>query len=264
MSETVCGYGATRDEVLVAYLYGDIAADARAAFTRHLSGCAACRRELDALGAVRTELQRWAPPDAGILVANPRVDSRQPVVASRSGWRDIPVWAQVAAAMLFMGIAAGIANLHVTYNREGFAVRTGWASSADATGSASVPAGALRDGSSAPLATQAALAALAQQLRAEFRSPAPTSIAAAQAPARASDEEIVRRVRSLIRDSEQRQQRELALRVAEVAQDAQAQRQADLIRIDRTLGALQSTTGIAVRRQEQLLNNLAVRVSQRR
>jgi hypothetical protein len=154
--------------------------------------------------------------------------------------------------MLFMGIAAGIANLQVTYTREGFAVRTGW----------SAPAEALPDRSSAPFATEAALAALAEQLRTELRPPAPTAIGPAASPAH--DEEIVRRVRALIRDSEQRQQRELALRVAEVAQDAQAQRQTDLVRIDRTLGLLQSTTGTAVRRQEQLLNNLAVRVSQRR
>jgi hypothetical protein len=67
----------------------------------------------------------------------------------------------------------------------------------------------------------------------------------------------------MIRDSEQRQQRELALRIAEEARDRQMQRQADLVKIDRTLGVLSNNTGMAVRRQEQLLNNLAVRVSQR-
>jgi hypothetical protein len=294
MTETVCGYGATRDEVLVAYLYGDIAADARVEFIRHLNGCAACRSELEALGAVRTELQRWAPPDAGITfvasrqspgtrppatdppITSPPVTSRpvsgprlttppagSPAAASRSRWREIPMWAQVAAAMVFIGIAANIANLDITYNREGLAVRTGWALNAGSTPSAAVTTGAVPDTSSSPVATQAELAALAEQLRAELRPPAPAAPAAAVA-ARAGEEEIVRRVRALIRDSEQRQQRELALRIAEVAQDAQAQRQADLVRIDRTLGALQSTTGSAVRRQEQLLNNLAVRVSQRR
>jgi hypothetical protein len=86
---------------------------------------------------------------------------------------------------------------------------------------------------------------------------------AAQAPDQPASDEVIRRFRTLVRDSEQRQQRELALRVAEVARDVQAQRQADLVRIDRTLGVLQNNTGIAVRRQEQLLNSLAVRVSQR-
>jgi Putative zinc-finger len=289
MTETVCGYGATRDEVLVAYLYGDIAADARVEFIRHLNGCAACRRELEALGAVRTELQRWAPPDADMTfvadrrspgarppvarppvtrgpVSGPRLSVPPvgtPAVASRSGWREIPIWAQVAVALVFIGIAANIANLDVTYNREGLAVRTGRAVNAGPTPSAAVTTGAMPDTPSSPVATQAELAALGEQLRAELRASAGAARADA-VPARAREEEIVRRVRALIRDSEQRQQRELALRIAEVAQDAQAQRQADLVRIDRTLGALQSTTGSAVRRQEQLLNNLAVRVSQRR
>jgi hypothetical protein len=262
MSKTVCGYGATRDEVLVAYLYGDIAEDERVAFARHLNGCPACRSELTALGAVRTELQRWAPPDTGALVGGRQTPAIGPV-NGRSGWRDIPVWAQVAAAMLFMGIAAGVANLDMTYSREGFTVRTGWLPHAG-TSPAAVPASGVADTSFSPLATQAELAALAQQLRAELGPRASTAAAAVATLSRPGEEEIVRRVRALIRDSEQRQQRELALRIAEVAQDAQAQRQADLLRIDRTLGALQSTTGTAVRRQEQLLNNLAVRVSQRR
>jgi hypothetical protein len=112
--------------------------------------------------------------------------------------------------------------------------------------------------------TPADLDALKAQLRSEIQSVSrdDTSQTLAQ-PDTMSDDELLRRVRSLIHESEQRQQRELALRVAEVARDVQAQRQADLMRIDRTLGVLQNSTGLAVRRQEQLLNSLAVRVSQR-
>jgi len=116
-----------------------------------------------------------------------------------------------------------------------------------------------------PAVTQADLAGLAQQLRAELQTTAAAVAVDNSARSLSKEEEdaIVRRVRALVRDSEQRQKRELALRVAEVAQDTQAQRQSDLVRIDRTLGLLQSTTGTAVRRQEQLLNSLAVKVSQR-
>jgi hypothetical protein len=74
----------------------------------------------------------------------------------------------------------------------------------------------------------------------------------------------MKRVRSLLQESERRQQRELALRVAEVAQDAQAQRQADLMKIDRSLGLIQSRTGVEVMRTQQQLNTLAQRVSQQR
>ena len=79
----------------------------------------------------------------------------------------------------------------------------------------------------------------------------------------ADDEALVKRVRALIQESERRQQRELALRVAEVARDAQTQRQADLVKIDRSLGLIQSRTGVEVMRTQQQLNNLAQRVSQR-
>jgi hypothetical protein len=79
----------------------------------------------------------------------------------------------------------------------------------------------------------------------------------------ASDKDVMVRMRALVADSERRQQRELALRIAEVFRDVQAQRQSDLVRIDRSLGLMQNSTGIEVARQRELLNSLAVRVSQR-
>ena len=74
----------------------------------------------------------------------------------------------------------------------------------------------------------------------------------------------MKRVRALLQESERRQQRELALRVAELARDAQTQRQADLVRIDRSLGIIQNRTGVEVMRTQQQLNTLAQRVSQQR
>ena len=76
--------------------------------------------------------------------------------------------------------------------------------------------------------------------------------------------EIFRRVKALIDESERKEQRELALRVAEVSRDVQAQRQGDLAKIERSLGVLQNNTGFEVMRQRELLNSLAVRVSQTR
>jgi anti-sigma factor RsiW len=268
MSDTFCGYDGQRDEMIVAYVYGELTVPERTAFMRHLNRCAACRHEIDALGDVRAELAAWSPPEIGRVVnrrlpAERRLrtvgsaaapappDARE--TAARRPWRDIPAWAQYAAAILLIGVAAGIANLDITYNGDGLSVHTGWLNRPVARADSASTA--------EPVATQADLAALEQQLRAELQSSVTPAVATA--PAGMSEQELVRRVRLLIRDSEQRQQRELALRVAEVAQDAQAQRQADLVKIDRTLGALQNTTGTAVRRQEQLLNSLAVRVSQK-
>ncbi|MEQ1729603.1 MAG: hypothetical protein ABL982_14620, partial [Vicinamibacterales bacterium] len=84
------------------------------------------------------------------------------------------------------------------------------------------------------------------------------------APAPVDDAALLARVRSLVQESERRQQRELALRVAEVARDSQVQRQADLVKIDRSLGLIQRNTGVEVMRTQQQLNTLAQRVSQQR
>jgi hypothetical protein len=320
MSDTFCGYDGPRDEMIVAYVYGELAAGERAAFTRHLTRCLVCQREVEALNDLRVELAEWSPPSlgrstagdivsrtlgradggvggsnigstagngAGVSAVNHpghgagsvigsivptravgseralrTVEGADAASARRALWRDLPAWAQFAAAMLFVGVAAGLANLQITYDSSGLLVRTGWS-----RGAVVQPAGA----EAVPAVTAAELAAasmrLRSELRAELRADLQTAVAAnvpVSAPLSKTDQdEMIRQVRALLKDSEQRQQRELALRVAEVAQDAQAQRQADLVRIDRTLGALQNTTGTAVRRQEQLLNNLAVRVSQR-
>jgi len=124
MTDMRCGYAGDRDEALIAYLYDDIDPAARAAFDAHLAGCEPCRAELDALGGVRTQLARWNPPEPKSLTAahtNPQSAIRNP-----QWWRTIPAWAQVAAALLFLGVSAGIANLDVRYDSNGFAMRTGW------------------------------------------------------------------------------------------------------------------------------------------
>jgi hypothetical protein len=165
---------------------------------------------------------------------------------------------QAAAAMLVVGASLGLANINMTYSRQaGFAISTGWLQPAPAApipqptpvqASASAPADA------APW--RAELAALEQKLTQQVEAQN------ADTPS-AEDQALVRRVRALIDESERRQQRELALRVAEVARDAQAQRQADLVKIDRSLGLIQSRTGVEVMRTQQQLNSLAQRVSQR-
>ena len=77
-----------------------------------------------------------------------------------------------------------------------------------------------------------------------------------------SDAELQRRVRAIIEESERRQERELALRVAEVVKDVNAQRQADLVKIDRSLGFIQSSTYGEQMKQRELVNYL-LKVSQK-
>lgn len=259
MTETMCRYSGERDQMLVAFLYDEIDPNTRASFESHLATCAQCRGELSALRGLRPTLRRWAPPEPvkPFIYGSNGGFGRPATVWSKL--RDIPAWAQLAAAMLFLGVSAGVANLDVHYDRNGLSIRTGW--STDSTG-------VTRDNratSASPAPWRAELAALEGRLRSEFQtSQSSPRLAAARtqrsAPA-LSDADLLRKVRALIEDSERRQQRELALRVADVMRDVDSQRRADLSKIDRNLGAIQNNTGVEVMKQRELLNYL-VRASQ--
>jgi hypothetical protein len=270
MTAMMCGYGGDRDEMLVAYLNGDIETDDRAVFEAHVRSCAPCRAELAELRGVRGQLDQWAPPEP---VPNstrdwrPAADSRAHVWATLSR---IPVWAQAAAALLLVAAAAGLANLNVRYDRGVLTVGTGWlASTAPQDRAAAAPQGVAQN----PAPWRADLAALEQQLRTEIRASGaavqavsaqagPGAGTAGTAGTPAHDAELVRRVRALVEQGERQQQRELALRVAQVVRDVNAQREADLVKIDRSLGVMQNNTGVEVMKQRELLNYL-VRVSQK-
>ena len=126
MTDMFCTYAGNRDEMIVAYLYGDIAPSDRSAFESHLTTCSACRDELDELGAVRRQLSRWAPPELQTTMRAPSSVASPPGVNARRWWDDVPAWAQVAAAMLVLGAAAGVANLNIHYDHDGVSVQTGW------------------------------------------------------------------------------------------------------------------------------------------
>ena len=142
MTENICRYSGDRDQAIVSYLYGDDGGfdpAERAAFDAHLATCDRCRTELAAFEGVRASLGRWSPPSLRAelhLGGQPPAASRQP----RSWWREIPAWAQVAAALLCLGVGAGIANLDVRYDANGLQVRTGWSAVAPCAGRRAQPA----------------------------------------------------------------------------------------------------------------------------
>jgi hypothetical protein len=260
MTESICGYSGDREEALVASLYDDGDPVLKAAFEAHLTACGLCRDELDALRGVRAQLGRWAPPEPSFAVfSSPQSAIRNPQL--QSWWRQMPAWAQVAAAMLLLGVSAGVANLDVRYDANGLSVRTGWSKQPLAPAAAVAPG----DGTSAPW--RADLTALERQLKTEFHAAQVSAanvapVAATPRAASAADADVLRRVRALLDESEKRQQRELALSVAEVLRDVNAQRQADLVKIDRSLGVVQNNLGVEVMKQRQSLN-LLYRASQR-
>jgi hypothetical protein len=270
MTESHCTYPGDRDEALIACLYGDAEGDraARILFESHAVACARCREELAALRGVRRQLARWAPPEPTFAVAGRESAIRPPssAIPGQHWWSEVPAWAQVAAALLFLGVSAGIANLDVRYDATGLSVHTGWSRpSRDARAGDPAPSSAVSPASAvtvAPATWRADFAALERQvheLRALQASLVPALVPAAR-PSSASDD-VVRRVRALLDDSERRQKSELALRVAEVMRDVQTQRQADLVKIDRTLGAVQNSLGVEVMKDRQKLNTLLIRTS---
>jgi hypothetical protein len=260
MTEIFCSYGDDRDGAIVAFLYDDPDGTGaeRARFESHLPACPRCQADIAALRGVRTQLARWSPPE-------PTLSFRPAAVGPPSGsrnphwWRSIPVWAQTAAALLFLGVSAGVANLDVHYDQRGLSIRTGWSKPAAAATS-------LGPAADAPWQTD--LTALESQLKNEIHAaqasaaPAPSTRSITVA---ASDADITRRVRALVEESEKRQQRELALRIAELLRDVNMQRQADLVKIDRTLGVVQNNVGIEVMKNRQQINqmDLLYRASQR-
>src|SRR5262249_45217538 len=162
-------------------------------------------------------------------------------------------------------------NLDIHQDASGLHVRTGWSKAPEAAAAseavnAAGPVSAVSD-----VPTRAELAALESRLRDELsRATAGANrVSAARAVnavntnagtnSAAVNAEAVRRLKALLDESEKRQQRELALRVGELVRDVNAQRQADLARIDRSLGLIQNNTGVEMMRQRETLNNLLVR-----
>jgi hypothetical protein len=260
MNETFCNFPGKRDETIVAYLYGEMEADERALFDRHLVACAPCRAELADLRGVRSELARSAAPELAGHIAF----DVTPAFGAGAGKaaRSIPVWAQAIAATLILGVAAGVANLDVTYSRtSGLSIKTGWRHPADANSPQTVAAPGLAVQTTSPTPPwKSDLTALERELRADIdRQPQAVQTVSSSI----SDEAVLRKVRQLVQDSEKRQESELALRVAEAVRELQTQRQADLVKIDRTLGFMQNRTGMEAMRTQRQMNTLAQQVSQR-
>lgn len=240
-------------DALVSYLYEEVDPIERQRVAEHLAGCQACRAELEELTSVRQALAGWTPPARALAFR--LVQAGQAEEVSRRSWWRLPAWAQVAAAVLVMGVAAAVAHVEVRFGSGGVTVRTGWQQAA-APAQPAAAAGAARGAQ--PWAAD--LTALEERLRTQ---PAVGRVVAAGQPspevgqaAPVTPDQVRAIVRAALADSEQRQQRELALRVAQVQRDFEGQRRADLVRIQDSLGELGGWTGAEVSRQRDMLNYL--------
>lgn len=255
----ICG-SEQAQAALAAYLYGECDAAERAAVEAHLAICTACAQELDSLGATRSALASWRPPDAelgfrivsdrGTRAASPAVvaDDQLATVLRQARWwqKPLPAWAQAAAAIVIFA-AGGLLGM-----RAGTPAAPGPAP-ARVVATAPAPAAA-----TASTVSQQDLTALEQRLRREMislRSPAATP-AAMPASASISDEQLIQRVRALLAESEQRQQREMSIRLTQVLRDVDMQRRMDLARIEDTFGQMQGLTGAELIQQREAINYL--------
>lgn len=241
-------------DLLVGYVYDDISDMDRARFERHLRECAACRGEVSAMRGVRDDLATWVPPqpDLGFQITQ----ARRPSL--RAWWT--PALGLAAAAVIVLAAALAVANVEVSYGANGFSVRTGWARGGDAGARVGEGVGVgVREGvrgredAVLPAAqiTPAVLTAMDRRLtllETAIRS------AARSSSQRASDSEILRRVSDLLAQSESRQQQELALRIAQVIRDVDAQRLADLSRIQQGLGRIDAMTTAEAAAHRDLAN----------
>jgi hypothetical protein len=252
-------------DLILGYVYGELADVQSRAFETHIASCAACRNEVAALRATRGHLASWTPPepDFGFRIVR---GADAPAPPARRPWF-APAWGLAAAAVLVLAAAAAIANVEVRYDASGLMVRTGWARDAAAP---QTPASST-DSRVAQVSTtpaQSQIASIDARLR-ELES----AVAARQnaggtqlaAGPRMTDAEILRRVREVVRESETRQQREMALQIAGVVSDVDRARRLDFMQIQRGLGQLRGQTSAEVTQQvNQQWNHLLTRVSQQK
>jgi anti-sigma factor RsiW len=244
-------------ETLVAYLYGDVDSEVRREVERHLRSCAACARETEGLQAVRQDLQTWLAPEPDLdfeivprsVRAVPRATVLRP--ARFAALRDLPAWARVAAAALFIGVGLAAANVQVRSTSDGLEVTTGWARpNAASVVPATAPEAAGDD-------FRRELAALEQTLRSELAAQRAALRVAAPEPrseARLDPAALMRRVEELIEASENRQRQEFATRLVQANNMWNVQRTNDLVQFQRTFNGLQNRT-LAVQVNQQEISN---------
>jgi hypothetical protein len=250
--DSICGDGAA----LAGYLYGECEPGERATMSAHLAVCERCTADLASLRATRDTLAVWAPPSGAAAV---RIEPQLTPVAAPPGRRALmtpawmaPVWTQAAAAVLLFALGAGVAavfNLNVRYDAAGVSVRTGWSER---------PAGAAPVAGFDAAALDERIRTIVRQTQASASEADPVAAAAAGGSA---PDELLRKVEQLLAASEDRQQRELALRVSQVLRDVDSQHQADMARIERTVSPVAGLTTEEIQEQRQMLNYL-MRVSQ--
>lgn len=232
---------ADNHDALLDYLYEEGDPAERLKIAKHLQECAACSVAVLEFQNVRGMLRDWTPPsaDLGFRIVQDRVTTTAP---SRAFWAPTytRAFAQAAAAVVLFVAGMAFSQLNVDYGDGTLTVRTRSAAPSANIRNASImlPAQNVRPVSNATNTAAINTAAInIDELERELR-----DRLQAQNASSIDVERLLQRVRAMIDQSEQRQQRELALRLSQVAREVDTQHQADLMRIQQDFGQQQEAT----------------------
>ena len=239
-------------DALLDYLYEEGNPAERLSIAKHLQECAACAVAVLEFQNVRGMLGDWTPPASPSLRATvpaPSASVTSPDATLDSGARGGLSWGwgptttkekswwgrglQAAAAILLFVSGMAFSQLDFDYRGGVVIVRT--PSAAPGTPS-------IRNASSITLPPQPASSGpvaavnideIVRQVRSQLE---------AENASFVDGERLLQRVRAMIDQSEQRQHRELALRLSQVAREVDAQHRVDVERIQQDFGKQQEAT----------------------
>src|SRR5688500_18701394 len=242
---------ADNHDALLDYLYEEGDPAERLKIRQHLQECAACSVAVLEFQSVRGMLSDWTPPPAqlGFRVVQDGGQSPRATVeqGARGGWwRGLGAttsnqswrgWApQIAAAVLLFVAGMAVSQVRIDYSDGALPVRTqsaepGSTAAGIRNASITLPSQA---GGAVPINNGAVdLDELERRILARLQS----------SNASANDIELLlQRVRAMIDQSEQRQQRELALRLSQASRELDTQREADMLRVQQELGQQHDAT----------------------
>ena len=233
---------------LVAYLYDECEPGERELIAAHVTRCATCASEIDALGATRRTLATWRPPDVALGFQFTRADAapaaNQParvLVPTIAWWRaPLPAWAQAAAAVVIfaagvsIGLARNTAPEQVSPRATAFAPTTATATTVS------------RDD----------LSQLEQRLKTEMAQLKTVGPAVTPAAVPVSQDAVLQQVKTLLEQSEERQRRDFTLRMVDLASNIETQRRVDLATVRQSMGQRETVIGTELRQQREALDRV--------
>jgi hypothetical protein len=226
---------ADNQDALLDYLYEEGDLTERLAIAKHLQECAPCSVAVLEFQSVRGMLKEWTPPTMQSPSATADQGARGGrwlgwgVTTTKESWRGWRPVAQAAAAALIFAAGMAVSQLDVDYQDGTLTVRT----QSTAPTVPALPAANVRNASIELPPERADVNQIERELRDRLESGNASAI---------DTERLLQRVRAMIDQSEQRQQRELALRLSQVAREVDTQHQADLLRVQQEFGQQQAAT----------------------